>query len=80
MGSLLNALSVDVFVFNDVLPLYMGSSLLSSDTGLGIFRASKPTGSENLKTTSPLVFAFNMVNFGCLGSLSLEFYFDVAVF
>jgi hypothetical protein len=58
----------------------LGLSLLSSDTGLGILRASKPTGSENLKTTSPLLFAFNMVNFGCLCSLSLEFYFVMAVF
>jgi hypothetical protein len=78
VGSLLYALSIDVF--DDVLPPYLGLSLISSDTGLGIFRASKPTGSENFKTNSPLVFAFNIVNFGCLGSLSLEFYFVVAVF
>ncbi len=63
-----------------MLPLSLGLSLLSSDTGLGIFSASNPTGSENLKTTRPLVFTLNMVNFGCLSSLSLEFYFVVAVF
>ncbi len=78
MGSLSYAFSVDAFDY--VLPSFLVLSLLFSGTILGIIRASKPTGSENLKTNIPLVFIFFMVNFGCLCSLSLDFYFVVAVF